>query len=871
MYNLGMRDFKGVKFFGEFRTYQQRVLDSSDKYLKNNKIHIVAAPGSGKTILGLELIKRLNSPCIVLSPTNTIRYQWGDRFESMYLPKGKTIDEFVSFDLNNVKPITSITYQAMHSAINKIACVDEDNNKIDYSNIDMFKLMNEYGIKTVCVDEAHHLQNEWQKALEVFMKGLGKDVKVIALTATPPYDATETEWNRYIKICGEIDEEIFVNELVKAKNLCPHQDYVYLNYPTKEESLVLNKFKETVLLCLQDLKDLEVLKLLPAKLEDELKNNEDVVFKSVQNYISVLGLLNKLEIPFNENLFKKEFKVKEFPKSLLTYETALNFLLNNKTLLSNEEKEELLNKIKQFGLIERNKVCLETNSKIEKKLLLSMGKMESIVKIVNCENSALNSNLRMLILTDYIRAKTISKIGTNQIFNDISVVSIFETIRRENPELKMAILSGTLVVLPTNLVKKVKELLGKKSGKISSTPLLETGYSEVEFNTSNKEKVSVVGKLFENGDINIVVGTKSLLGEGWDSPCINSLIMASFVGSFMLSNQMRGRAIRTYKNDENKTANIWHLVTLEPENAAANQKIDCTEESSSDYKTLTRRFNCFVGPHYEKVAIESGIERVSILKKSYTKETVLSVNKQMEELAVNRNSLWDKWQVGKGKGLMYMQSLIPVDRKPKQLATITAIQAAVSFVLTMLLFFVLPNLFSGLIFKTVCYFFAFVLTEQFIVLTYKAINLNFVKLFVKSIANGIKKGLLETNNISSNGKIRVSKTKEYVKLSIELENIREQKVFLTCVKELLNPIADGRYLMLKTVGKVPVYRFSYQLPEIFSVNKDSAILIKKRLLVLSPSKLLYTKNTENSKMVYMCKKYSYINSVAKPITEKQVG
>ena len=89
MYNLGMRDFKGVKFLGEFRTYQQRVLDSSDKYLKNNKIHIVAAPGSGKTILGLELIKRLNSPCIVLSPTNTIRYQWGDRFESMYLPKGK--------------------------------------------------------------------------------------------------------------------------------------------------------------------------------------------------------------------------------------------------------------------------------------------------------------------------------------------------------------------------------------------------------------------------------------------------------------------------------------------------------------------------------------------------------------------------------------------------------------------------------------------------------------------------------------------------------------------------------------------------------------------------------------------------------------
>jgi len=60
-----MNTFDGIRFNGTFREYQQRVLDSSDKYLKNNKIHIVAAPGSGKTILGLELIRRLNSPTIV--------------------------------------------------------------------------------------------------------------------------------------------------------------------------------------------------------------------------------------------------------------------------------------------------------------------------------------------------------------------------------------------------------------------------------------------------------------------------------------------------------------------------------------------------------------------------------------------------------------------------------------------------------------------------------------------------------------------------------------------------------------------------------------------------------------------------------------
>ena len=72
-----MNGFKNVNFKGKFRDYQQRVLDNANKYLKDGKINIVAAPGSGKTVLGLELIRRLVSHCIILSPTTAIRQQWG--------------------------------------------------------------------------------------------------------------------------------------------------------------------------------------------------------------------------------------------------------------------------------------------------------------------------------------------------------------------------------------------------------------------------------------------------------------------------------------------------------------------------------------------------------------------------------------------------------------------------------------------------------------------------------------------------------------------------------------------------------------------------------------------------------------------------
>jgi len=48
-----MQKFGKINFQGTFRSYQKHVLDHADDYLTDGKIHIVAAPSSGKTVLGL--------------------------------------------------------------------------------------------------------------------------------------------------------------------------------------------------------------------------------------------------------------------------------------------------------------------------------------------------------------------------------------------------------------------------------------------------------------------------------------------------------------------------------------------------------------------------------------------------------------------------------------------------------------------------------------------------------------------------------------------------------------------------------------------------------------------------------------------------
>ena len=258
-----------VKFQGTFRSYQQRVLDRADTYLKDKKIHIVAAPGSGKTTLGIELISRLGKPCLILSPSITIKEQWASRIENAFLDKNEKIDDWVSNTIKSPKAITTITYQALHSAYQKLnenitktdviesdetsddtSISAEKEEKEDFSQFHLFQTIKEAGIEVLCLDEAHHLRSEWWKALEELVKEF-PNFTIISLTATPPYDSTPAQWQKYTKLCGAIDEEIFTPELVKDKSLCPHQDYVYFNYPTEDELIALDEFKEKSAACLE--------------------------------------------------------------------------------------------------------------------------------------------------------------------------------------------------------------------------------------------------------------------------------------------------------------------------------------------------------------------------------------------------------------------------------------------------------------------------------------------------------------------------------------------------------------------------------------------------------------------------------------------
>ena len=50
----------------------------------------------------------------------------------------------------------------------------ENQEAMDFSHFELLRTVKEAGIKVICLDECHHLKNEWWKALEDFMKEMGE-------------------------------------------------------------------------------------------------------------------------------------------------------------------------------------------------------------------------------------------------------------------------------------------------------------------------------------------------------------------------------------------------------------------------------------------------------------------------------------------------------------------------------------------------------------------------------------------------------------------------------------------------------------------------------------------------------------------------
>ncbi len=867
-----------IQFQKPWRSYQQRVLSELEGHLDDNHLHIIAAPGSGKTVLGLEVMRRLNRPTLILAPTVAIRDQWVDRFVTMFMDPGD-VPDWVSKDIRNPRFLTVSTYQGLHSVYQ-----DEPDGKPPSRAAGrdaLLKRLKQMSVGTLVLDEAHHLRNEWWKCLIDLKKHLGKPT-VVALTATAPFDVSPFEWDRYVGLCGPIDSEISVPELVRQKNLCPHQDYVYMSSPLRAERQEIRAFRQDVDTFVRELcANEEFIRALEGHpCVDKPRGCVEEILSDPAFYSSIAVFLNHVRgRPARRLLRIIGLSARKCPKLDMEWlETLLSGCLYKHAKSFEAHKElfrHILRDAKRIGIVERRNISLRSTTRIARLLIRSVSKLRSIEEIVRLEHEALGPDLRMVVLTDFIRRADFPKDrGDTRPIKRLGVVPIFEQIRRSEADVtRLGILTGTLTVVPSESCRSLQAIapgLGIEPADIDFRPLMhDERFCEVTIRGTDRHKmVGLITRLFNLGGVNVLVGTAALLGEGWDAPSVNSLILASFVGSYMLSNQMRGRAIRTQESNPTKTANIWHLVCQEEK----------ARQFNEDMETLARRFKSFVGVSFTHPRIESGLGRLGLGQPPYGQPRVDHINAVMMEKAQDRARLaadWEQALASAWDGTMAEQVAASQLTLPRDFIFRNTILAVLwqGWFWGVSVFSLLMRSVEGrsqdvsgkrllLVVALAAAVAALAAMPKCLKALWLFLRHGSVASSMKQIGKAVLKAMADAEFVETNvAQLRVVAQRldyGFVSCTLKGGTTRERSIFLEALQEVLGPIENPRYVLVRKTPLGRLMRKDYHtVPKALGRNKESAEYFRKMWAVhVGPTSLVYTRTPEGRRFLLRARAHS---------------
>jgi len=474
----------------------------------------------------------------------------------------------------------------------------------------------------------------------------------------------------------------------------------------------------------------------------------------------------------------------------------------------------------------------------------------------------------MVVLTDFIRRADFPRDATDlKPIKRLGVVPIFEQIRRRaKDDVRLGILTGTLTVVPSEAQEQLKAIgasMGIETGAIGFKPLAhDERFCEVTLRGADKQKiVTLITKLFGQGGVTVLIGTTALLGEGWDAPSINTLILASFVGSYMLSNQMRGRAIRTQEGNPSKTANIWHLLCQE----------EGVAEAGEDMETLARRFKAFEGVSFKNNRIESGLGRLGLGSPPFDKARIDQINAVMGQHARDRDGLRTRWELA-----------LDAARAGLMLEEITTSQLALprDFVFTRTILAVLwqawfwgVSVFSilmrsaerssgeatlrglMLLLAIASGAAAIAALPKFFKAMWLFLRHGPIASSMRQIGKALLKALVEAEALETRSSRRrvIAQRRDYgfVTCSLKGGTTRDRSVFLEALQELMSPVDNPRYILVRKNPLGPLMRRDYHaVPKVLAKNKELAEYFRKMWARhVGPCELVYTRNTEGRQLL----------------------
>src|SRR4051794_9461928 len=521
------------------------------------------------------------------------------------------------------------------------------------------------GVGVVLLDECHHLASLWGYVVRAVLEELPAGVHVIGLTATPPVGLAEDDRELYDALLGPVDFTVPTPAVVRDGHLAPYQELAWLTEPLSSERAWLaehdQRFRELVTALHEDAEsDISFPGWVIKRLRDRKRSSDDdaeVPWEAFQKRSPALARAGvrflasaDLELPDGAprgEAYRRPPDLEDWLVLLDDY--ALRCLAPSSARRAADRYAAIAAALRELGFNLTRQGIRRGTSEVDRLLTSSQAKALGLVDVLSVEADARGEALRALVLCDSELSSPRPDDALTGVLDPAAGTARHALMAIANDartaHLRPLLVSGRgLRCAPADAEVLLEALRAEAEERFKLEEWeAETDGLLVSLRSSGAEWVTrawveLATQLLVEGVTSALVGTRQLLGEGWDCPPLNVLVDLSVATTGVSVQQMRGRSLRLDPNDKEKVASNWDIVCVAPD----------LVRGSADYERFVRKHLHLFAPA-EDGEVEAGPSHVHPHLGPVAPppvELFAALNAAQLERAADRATARERWQVG---------------------------------------------------------------------------------------------------------------------------------------------------------------------------------------------------------------------------------
>ncbi|EAQ80342.1 DEAD/DEAH box helicase [Blastopirellula marina] len=310
---------------------------------------------------------------------------------------------------------------------------------------------------------------------------------------------------------------------------------------------------------------------------------------------------------------------------------------------------DIITRLRMLGVQITETGCQACASPVGRVLAYSREKARAVIPILHAEIATLGDSIRAIVVADYEKTAAVMPETADLLDEEAGgAVAAFRMLLQDEQtdRLQPILVTGSSVLIDDDLQPQFDHVahawLEKEGFRVELEYGEEEGFCVVRgqgADWSPRVYIEMITQLFQQGVSRCLVGTRGLLGEGWDANKINVLIDLTTVTTSMSVRQLRGRSFRLDPSVPEKVANNWDVVCIAPE----------FSKGLDDYARFRKKHDNIYGVT-DDGEIEKGVGHVHAaltdLRPELLEDSVRLLNGDMLVRAGRRTTAREHWKIG---------------------------------------------------------------------------------------------------------------------------------------------------------------------------------------------------------------------------------